>query len=139
MKTTVTLVVKFICTLSAIIVLGCESADVGTGASSDDNIGDTKHPTEIVTIDVNPASVVITDLSKFTLRTIDPASGYTYTWSISEPTIGRITKTSNSSASYFPTSIPSAGTRDQQITVVGVLTSSYIKYVGSSTITHKAP
>lgn len=151
---------QLVMVLVALIIVGCESADIETGTTTSDGgssaDGTTPGTAKIVTtiggtttsggvtytsINFAPASALHTSTGDFTVLEIsDPIVGYTYTWSISEPSLGKISPKQATKVTYTTSSIPSSGTKEQAITVTGMNTGSptETKYKGTFTITHRA-
>ena len=90
------------------------------------------------TITVTPATATHTAVGTFTVLEITAVSGYTYTWSISNTSIGSLSPTTGNKVTYSTTTMPSSGSQIQTITVIGTSTTSSTKYKGTSVITQKA-
>ena len=90
------------------------------------------------TITVSPASATHSAVGTFTVLKITAVSGYTYTWSLSNTSIGKLSTTTGSETSYTTTTMPASGSQTQTITVVGTSTTSSTKYKGTAVITIKA-
>ena len=90
------------------------------------------------TITVTPATATHTAVGTFTVLEITAVSGYTYTWSLSNTSIGSLSQTTGSKVSYSTTTMPASGSQTQTITVVGTSTTSSTKYKGTAVITQKA-
>lgn len=91
------------------------------------------------TLAVSPATGRHTTLGNFTVLEISPVEGFTYRWTLSDPTLGQLSSTTGTKVTYRTLLIPTSGSRSQTITVTGTSTSSSTRYRGTSTITHAAP
>ncbi len=146
---------------SIFLISGCESADVETGTTttnagsspSDDTTsegtakivtttgGTTTIDGETYTIiTFHPASAVHTSSGNFTVLEIsEPIVGYTYRWTLSDESLGRVSPESGRKTTYYTDTIPPTGEKVQTITVIGTKTDASIKYRGTFTVTHRAP
>ena len=89
------------------------------------------------TVTVNPATATHTAAGTFTVLEINAVSGYTYTWSLSNTSIGSLSPTIGNKVRYSTTTLP-ASESQQTITVIGTKTGSSKKYKGTAVITIKA-
>lgn len=153
MKISLSKTLRLIVALVATILIGCESADVETGTTTttgnsssngtnDDTPSDgnqSNGSTNYKTLAVAPSSGVHTTIGNFTILEISQLAGYTYVWSLSNPSLGTLSPQQGTKVTYMTTSIPSTGSAVQTITVIGTKAGSSVKYRGISTITHQAP
>lgn len=136
------------CVIAAAFLLfqGCESAEVdeASAAASSQNNGSTDsgsgEGSTVQKINVDPATATVKNTpNTFTgvkLIIPSPVSGYTYTWTLSNKSIGSLNFNTGVTVNYTPTSFGSEPIV-QTITVIGKRSGSP-EARGTSVITHQA-
>ncbi len=127
----------------AVVLGGCESVDVDPEtAASGGGGGGGGTPPETGTVEtriaINPEEAVHTSTGNYTILEVSPIPGYTFTWTLSDPSLGTLTPTRGERVTYFTTRIPSTGSAIQIITARGRHATASVVYIGTSRITHEA-
>ena len=88
---------------------------------------------------VSPPSAVHTSAGNFTIFEVAQQAGYTYSWTLSDPTWGSVAPSTGTRVTYSTRTIPGSGTQVQTLTVTGIRSGSNVRYRGTATVTHQAP
>lgn len=112
---------------------GGNNADNG-GNDPDDGGGDDY---EYRTLAISPPSAVHTSAGNFTIFEVAQQEGYTYSWTLSDPSLGSVEPTTGTRVTYSTRTIPGSGTQVQTLTVTGTRSGSNIRYRGTATVTHQ--
>lgn len=127
---------------------GCESAE-SYAAEKDipadmanhngENNGGSGGDFEYRALAINPPSAEHTSVGNLTVFEVAARAGYTFSWTVSDNTLGTVSPSTGTRVTYSTRRIPSTGTLVQTITVIGTRSGSNIRYRGTATVTHQTP